>query len=290
MGTLKNTSQYKRYTRSKAGNFVYFFFLILAGLFTLLPMIYMVVTSFKPLDELMIFPPKFFVVRPTLANYKALPALLSSIKVPLSRYVFNSVFIAVVVTVLQIFISSMAAFVMSKIKIRFFAIFFVIVQFSLLYNAYTLAIPQYVIFAKLGMINTYWVYILPALQSSLAIFLMKQYMDDSIPDPLLEAARIDGASLFQIYYKIVMPNIKPAWMTVCLFGFQSIWSVQGTGTIFNETLKTLPSALSQIAAGGIARAGSSTAAGVLMMIPTITVYLITQSNVLETMSSAGIKD
>ncbi len=290
MGILKKVSQYKRFTRSKVGNFVYFFFLVLAGLFTLLPIIYMIVTSFKPLDELMIFPPKFFVTRPTLANYAALPALMSSIKVPLSRYVFNSVFLAVLVTVLQIVISSMAAFVMSKVKFKWIGVFFLVVQFSLLYNGTTLAIPQYIIYSKLKMINTYWVYILPALQSSMAIFLMKQYIDDSVPDAMLEAARIDGASLYKIYSSIVMPNIKPAWMTICLFGFQGVWSMQASGTIFNETLKTLPSVLSQIAAGGIARAGSSTAASVLIMIPMILVYLFTQSNIMETMSSAGIKE
>ncbi len=250
----------------------------------------MVVTSFKPLDELLIFPPKFFVTRPTTANYRALPALLSNMKVPLSRYLFNSVFLAVLCTSLQIIISAMAAFIMSKVRFKWINVFFYIVQFSLLYNAYTLAIPQYVIFPKLRIINTYWVYILPSLQSCLAIFLMKQYIDDSIPDAMLEAARIDGASLYSIFFRIVMPNIKPAWMTVCLFGFQSIWSLQATGTIFNETLKTLPSALSQIAAAGISRAGSSTAASVLLMLPTILVYLITQSNIIETMSSAGIKE
>lgn len=282
--------QYKRYTRSRAGNVLYFAILGLAGLFTLLPMIYMIVTSFKPLDELMIFPPKFFVTRPTIANYTALPALLSNIKIPVTRYLFNSIFIAVVTTVFQIFISSMAAFVLSKVKMRGFSIFFLIVQFSLLYNSTTLGIPQYVIFAKMHILNTYLVYILPSLQSAMSIFLMKQYIDDGVPDVLLEAAKIDGAGLFKVYSKIVMPNIKPALMTVCLFGFQGIWSIDGAGKIFDEPLKTLPSILSQISAAGIARAGSATAASVLLMIPLILVYIITQSSIMETMSSAGIKE
>lgn len=284
------TMQYKRFTRSKGGNVVYFSLLALAGLFTLLPMIYMVVTSLKPLDELLIFPPRFFVQRPTFSNYSALPALLSSMKIPLSRYIFNSVFISVIVTFFQIIIGSMAAFVLSKHRIRGAAIFFLIVQFSLLYNGQTLAIPQYVIFSQLKIINTYWVYILPALQSSLSVFLFKQYIDDSIPPPLLEAAKIDGANLFQVYWQIVMPNIKPAWMTVSLFGFQAIWSIQPAGTIFDESLRALPSILSQISVGGIARAGSSMAASVILMLPPVLIYIISQSRVMETMSSAGIKD
>ena len=284
------TMQYKRFTRSKAGNFVFFSLLALAGLFTLLPMIYMIVTSLKPLDELLIFPPRFFVQRPTFSNFAALPALLSSMKIPLSRYVFNSVFVSVVVTVFQIIIGSMAAFVLSKCRIRFGVVFFLIVQFSLLYNGQTLGIPQYIIFSEMKIINTYWVYILPALQSSMSVFLFKQYMDDSIPEELLEAAKIDGASLFHIYWRIIMPNIKPAWITVCLFGFQSIWSVQPAGTIFDESLRTLPSILSQISAGGLARAGSSMAASVILMLPPVLVYIISQSRVMETMSSAGMKD
>ena len=260
------------------------------GFFTLVPMVYMIITSFKPLDELLIFPPRFFVVRPSIENYIALPSLLSGMKVPLSRYIFNSIFIAVICTVFQIFFGSMAAVVISKAGLKGVQILFLIIQFSLLYNGQTLAIPQYIIFSKLRIINTYWVYILPALQSSLSVFLFKQYIDASIPDALLEAARIDGANLYTIYWRIMMPNIKPAWMTVGLFGFQSIWSLQPAGTIFNEELRTLPSILSQISAGGIARSGSAMAATVLLMIPPILVYIISQSNIMETMSSAGIKD
>lgn len=286
----KRAGEYRRYTRSKFGNFFYFLVLAAAGLFTLLPIIYMVATSFKPLDELLIFPPRFLVNRPTFSNYIQLPRLLSNLNVPLSRYLFNSLFVAIVVTLLQMFFGSMCAFVLSKIKLRGVKIFFMITQFALLYNSYTLAIPQYIVFIKLNMINTYWIYILPALASSLTVFLLKQYIDDGIPDALLEAAKIDGSNLFHCYLHIVLPNIKPALMTVCLFGFQSIWSLQATGTIYDEVLKTLPSVLTQISEGGLARAGSAMAAAVLMMIPTFIVYFVTQSNVLETMSSAGMKD
>lgn len=281
--------QYKRFTRSKAGNVVYFLFLVLAGLFTLLPLIYSVVTSFKPLDEIMIFPPHFFVRRPVLTNYTALPSLLESLRVPISRYIFNSLFVSVVATVGHILIASMAAFVLSKSKIKGRMAFFLIVQFSLLYNTYTLAIPQYIIFSKMNMINTYLVYILPYLPSALGVFLMKQYIDESIPDALLEAAKIDGAGHFRTFRHIVLPNVKPAWMTLALFAFRDMWSLQPQGVIFDENLKTLPSVMSQIINGGIARSGSAMAATVILMIPPIIVYMISQSNVMETMSSAGIK-
>ena len=254
-----------------------------------LPMFYCIVTSLKPLDELLIFPPKFFVYRPTLSNFIALPALLSNLKVPISRYTFNSLFIACVSSVMAIIAASLAAFTFSKSNVRGSKFLFALVQVMLLYNAYTLSVPQYLIFSKLHMINTYWVYILPAIPSSVGCFLMKQYMDASVPNTLLEAARIDGAGVMRIYWRIVMPIMKPAWMTVLLFSFQGMWSVVPGGTIFNEELKTLPYVMSSVSAGGIARSGSAMAITVLLMIPPIIVFLFTQSSVLETMSSSGIK-
>lgn len=285
----KNKQQYKRYTRSTAGSVGYFAILILFGVFMVFPLVYCLITSLKPLDELLIFPPKFYVVRPTLANYLALPSLLSTMQIPISRYAFNNLFIAIVSTSASIIASSMAAFVFSKSKIKRRKTFFTIVQMMLLYNAITLGVPRYLIYTATGMIDTYWVYILPAIPSAMNCFLMKQFMDASVPDALLEAARIDGAGVAKIYWSIVMPIMKPAWMTSLLFSFQHMWSIVPGGTVFSEELKTLNYVMNSVTAGGIARQGSSMAITVLMMIPPIAVFLFTQSNVLETMSSSGIK-
>lgn len=287
---VRQASQYKRYTRSGAGNVLYFAFLLLMGAFSVLPLVYCVLSAFKPLDELLVFPPTFFVNRPTTENFRVLPSLLGSLGVPLSRYFMNSVFVAVASTALHILAASLAAFVFSKSRIRGRTVMFLIVQFALLYNAYTLAIPQYYIFSKLQIIDTYLVYILPAIPSSMGCFLMKQYMDSSIPDVLLEAAYIDGAGEMTMFWKLVMPLVKPAWMTLMLFSFRDMWSIIPSGTIFSESLKTLPQVMSTIAAGGIARSGSTMAATVLLMIPPIIVFIISQRNVMETMSSAGIKE
>lgn len=288
---MAKSLEYKRYTRSRAGNVLYFIFLIAMGAFSVLPLVYCVCTAFKPLDELLVFPPRFFVYRPTLENFSVLPTLLESLRVPLSRYVFNSVFIAGVTVAAHILVASLAAYVFSKSKIRGRRVFFLIVQFSLLYNSTTLAIPQYLVFNSLHLIDTFLVYILPAIPSSMGVFLMKQYIDTSVPDSLLEAARIDGASAFTVYWRIVMPITKPAWMTLLLFAFQNIWSVTPpSGTIFSEQLKTLPYVMSSISAGGIARSGAAMATTVLLMIPPIIVYFVSQSNVMETMSSAGMKE
>ena len=281
---------YKRFTRSRAANVLFVTFLLLAGLFMVLPLIYSVMTSFKPLDELMAFPPKFYVTRPTMQNYLVLPSLLDNLQVPFSRYAFNSVFISVVITVGHIVIAGMASFSLSFCKSKLISTIFWSVQVALLFNGYTLGIPQYLIFSKLGMIDTYWVYILPALQSTTGVFLMKQYMDVSVPKALMEAALLDGAGYYRIFWRLVMPLVKPAWLTLALFAFRDAWAIQPGGTIFSESLKTLPVAMNQIAASGIARSGSVMAATVLLMIPPIAVYLVSQSNVMETMSSAGMKD
>ena len=281
---------YQRFTRSRVANVLFVSFLLLAGLFMVLPLIYSVMTSFKPLDELMAFPPKFYVTRPTLYNYTVLPSLLDNLQVPFSRYAFNTLFISVAITVGHVILSGMAAFTLSNCKHKLISVVFWSVQVALLFNGYTLGIPQYLIFSKLGIIDTYWVYILPALQSTTGVFLMKQYMDVSVPKALMEAALLDGAGYYRIFWTLVMPLVKPAWLTLSLFAFRDAWAMQPGGTIFSENLKTLPVAMNQIAASGIARSGSVMAATVLLMIPPILVYLVSQSNVMETMSSAGMKD
>ncbi len=287
---MKKSSFSRRFTRSKIGNFFYLTFLILAGLFSVLPLIYAVATSFKPIDELMIFPPRFFVQRPTFLNYLVLPDLLANLKIPLSRYIFNSLFVAVVATVLYIISSTMAAFVLSKGNFRGKNMYFVIIQLALMFNAYTLSIPCYLVYAKLNIIDSYWIYILPQLASTLGVFLVKQYIEGYVPDALLEAAKIDGSGYFRTFWSIVMPIIKPAWLTLMLFGFRDIWTTSPTTMIFTEKIKTLPMITSQIVAGGIARSGSAMAMTVIMMIPPIIVYMISQSNVIEAMTSAGIKE
>ena len=286
---MKKRAENKRYTHSRLGNFTYFFFLILAGAFSMLPFIYCICTAFKPLDELLVFPPRFFVHRPTMENFVILPTLIEKLRVPLSRYIFNTAFITFAGTALHIIVASMAAYVLAKTDIKFKKAIFAVVQLSLLYNAYTLEVPRYLIYSNMKIIDTLWVYILPAIPSTTGVFLIKQYMDSSVPDSLLEAARIDGAGPVSIYFKIVMPITKPAWMTLMLLSFQSLWSAMPSGTVFSEKLKTLPYVLSSITAGGIARAGSAMAAAVLMIIPPIIILVISQTNVVETMGSAGMK-
>ena len=287
---VSRDKQFKKYTRSKFGNFLYVLFLVAFGLFSILPLIYSIITSFKPLEELLVFPPPFYVVRPTLQNYRALPGLLSNLRVPLSRYIFNSLFVTIVSTLLYVFVATMAAFTLAKSKIKGKGIFFVVVQFALLFNGTTLSVPLYLIYSWLGIVDTYLVMILPYAATAMGVFLMKQYMEGAIPDALLEAGEIDGAGPIRIFFQIAVPIVKPCLLTLTMFGFRDVWAAIPDGTVFNEALKTLPTIMNQITAGGIARQGSAMAVTVIMMIPPILVYVISQSNVMEAMSSAGIKE
>lgn len=290
MRQYKSGSQVRKYTRSKLGNFFFFAFLFAAGAFSVLPLIYCITTSLKPLDELMIFPPRLFTVaRPTFRNYIELPDIISSLSIPLTRYITNSIFVSVVGTVLHVYIAAMAAFVLSKSDLKHKKTIFMIIQLSLLFNAYTLGIPRYIIYSGMNIIDTYFVYILPFIPSAMGVFLMKQYMDGYIPDAIIEAAHVDGSGWWKTFWVIVLPNVKPCVLTLILFSFRDIWATIPTGTIFTESLKTLPMVMSTINAGGIARSGSAMAATVLTMIPPIVVYLISQSSIKETMGSAGIK-
>lgn len=276
--------------RSIGGNIGTFIFLLIIALFMLLPLVFVVSSAFKPLSGLFIFPPKLFPMNPTLDNFKDLSSLLGDSWLPFSRYVFNSLAVTVIGTFGNIIFSSMAAYVLSKHDFPGKNILFQTVVLSLLFSTVVTGIPNYIIITKLNMINTVWALILPLLPSSLGLFLMKQFMDQMIPDTLLEAARLDGAGENRIFFSICLPLVKPAIMTLLIYSFQGIWNSTGGSYIFDEKLKTLPTALNNIITSGISRTGVSSAVSLLLIFPPIAVFLFAQSNVLQTMATSGMKD
>lgn len=279
----------KRVNRSTGGNIAVFLMLIILGSFMLLPVVYTVVQAFKPMEELFLFPPRFMVQNPTIKNFKLISQLIDNLWVPFSRYLFNSVFVSAVGTAGNVIIASMAAYPLAKNDFPGKKILFKIVTVALLFSGGVLGLAQYIIMAKLHLINTYWALILPSVATPMGLFLMKQFME-GISTSLLEAARLDSMNEFQIYWHIVMPNVKPAWLTMIIFAFQGMWSMTGGNFIYKESLKMLPTALAQIQSGGIARAGVAAAANLLMFIPPVLMFLITQSSIMETMAHAGIKE
>lgn len=278
-----------RVNRSLLGNSGILIFLILICAFMALPMVYSVLQSFKPYGELFAYPPKFYVKNPTLDSYRQVFQLADSFWVPFSRYAFNSIFITLIGTIAYIVVSALAAYPLAKEKFPGNALISSLIVWTLMFNAEVTATPRYIIVSKLKLLDSYAGMILPAMAGTLGVFLMKQFMQTAINDSTLEAARIDGANEYTIFYKIALPCIKPATLTLMIFSFQTFWGATSSNYIYSETLKGIPSVLSSIAGGGIARAGAGAAVTVLLMIPPIAVFLVSQSSIMDTMSHSGLK-
>ena len=276
--------------RSAGGDAGITVMLVLLGAFMFLPMVYAIMQALKPLDELWIFPPRFYVVNPTLKNFGDLFRLMSTSWVPFSRYIFNTIMISVVGTTGNLILSSLAAYSLAKIRFPGREFFFQTIVLSLMFNSTVTGICNFIVMTALGWVDTYLAIIIPTFASTLGLYLMKQFMESSVSDAVLESSRLDGASEFRTFLTIAMPMVKPAWLTLIVYSFQGLWNSGTSIYIYSEELKTFNYAISQILAGGIVRAGAGAASTVIMMIVPITVFVITQSNIIETMGSSGMKD
>ena len=277
-------------SRSAGGDAGITFVLTILGIFMFLPMVYVLSQSLKPLDELWMYPPRFIVRNPTFNNFKDLFVLMNDSWVPFSRYIFNTVLTSVGGTFGHLFLASMAAYALAKIKFPGGKMIFKTIRTSLMFHATVTAITSFIIMSALKMVDTYLAIIIPAWGSTLGLYLMKQFMDSAVPDTVLESARLDGASEVRTYWTIAMPMVKPAWLTLIIYSFQGLWNAGSSIYIYSEQLKSFNYAIGQITAGGIKRQGASAAATVLMMAVPILVFVITQSNIIETMGSSGMKD
>lgn len=277
-------------SRSRGGTVALSIFLLIACIFTSIPLVYSIIQSFKPIGEIFMYPPRFYVINPTFMNYTQLYSLVGNLDIPFTVYLFNSLFITIVGTFLYLVIASLAGYSLAKGKYRGKELISTLIVLALLFRPEVTAIPQYIVVSKLGLTDTYFASLLPPLAGTMGVFLIKQFVVSGVPDAVLEAARIDGAGEFKIFSQVVFPSLKPAVLTVLIFTFQSIWNGSGTRQyIFSERLKDLPTALSSISGGGLARTGATAAVGVILMIPPILVFLISQSSVMETMTHSGLK-
>ena len=279
----------KKLNRSMAGNTLLFVLMGICGAAMALPLVMAVNNALKPLDELFQFPPKIFVRNPTLENFSDLFILMNDTWVPFSRYMLNTIIITGGGMVGHVIIASLAAYPLAKHNFPGKKILFQMVVLSMMFSWTVTQTPQYMIISWLGINNSYWALILPACAFGMGLYLMKQFMEQ-LPDSLMESARLDGASEYRIFWSIVMPNVKPAWLTLAIFQFQQMWGNTGSMFLRDEQLKPLQFALQQIAAGGTARAGAGAAVTFMIAAVPITFFLICQSNVLETMTSSGMKE
>ena len=275
--------------RSVVGDILLYLFLLLVALVMAFPLIYAVSSALKPLDELFKFPPKILAQNPRFDNFSDLFVTMGKSWVTFSRYLFNTVFITFVGTFGHLIVASMGAFVLAKYDFPGNQAFFKLVTVAMMFTGYVTQIPNYLILNKLGWIDTYWAIIIPGFASPMGLFLMKQFME-GLPTSLIEAAKIDGAGEWRVFSKIVMPNVKPAWMTLIIFSVQGLWNNKAATFIYSEEKKTLVYAMQQIQSGGIARTGQGAAVLVVLMIVPIAIFVFSESQILETMASSGLKD
>ena len=286
-GTRINPSRFDR------RQIPFYIILIPLAIFMILPIIFIFSHSLKPLDELFAFPPTFFPKKPTFENFRNLFSTTTENGIPISRYIFNSVVVTVAVMFFNILISTMAAFALSKMKFKMKNIIFEINTIALMFVSTTVTIPRYLLISKLHIINTYFAHILPLISMPVGVFLIKQFLDQ-VPDSLIEAAKVDGASSFYIYRKIVLPLIRPAIATVAILSFQIVWNNIETSSLYvnDETLRTFAfymSTLTSNIGNNVAGQGMAAAATLIMFLPNLIMFIILQSNVMNTMAYSGIK-
>jgi ABC-type glycerol-3-phosphate transport system permease component len=286
---LLQVKVHKRKESVVGWSIVYILMIVLVA-FTALPILFMIVTALKPINELFIYPPRFWVTNPTLDNFSTLFRGLVSSEIPFIRYVFNSVFVTTIIVLATVFISSMGAYALTKLKVPFSALIFNIIIAALMFSTYVTRIPTYLVVNGLGLIDTYWALIITGIAYPYNIFLMKQFIQQ-FPDELLESARIDGASEVFVFFKIVMPNIKPAWATLIVLSFVLNWNDITAALIYTskQALKVLPLAITLIGGSSNSRVGATMAATLIMTAPVMIIFLIMQNNVLKTMVHSGIK-
>lgn len=271
----------------------FYIILVPLALFMILPIVFIFAHAFKPLDELFAFPPTFFPKKPTLNNFKNLFSVSTDSGIPMSRYLFNSIFITFSVMILSIIISTSAAFALSKMKFKLKSFIFEMNTLALMFVSTAVTIPRYLLIGKLHIIDTYFAHILPLIAMPVGLFLIKQFLDQ-IPDSLIEAAKMDGASSLYIYKSIIFPLIKPAIATVAILSFQIVWNNTETSNLYinNESLRTFAfymSTLTSTVGNNVAGQGMAAAATLIMFLPNLIIFIILQRNVMNTMAYSGIK-
>ncbi|QUH28880.1 carbohydrate ABC transporter permease [Vallitalea guaymasensis] len=268
--------------------------LIILSIFMALPIVFIINNAFKPFTELFAYPPRFFVKKPTLENFRLLFNFSAESGIPASRYLFNSIIVTVSVILLTLLISSCAAFALSKLEFKGKVTFNKINTLALMFVPVAVAIPRFLIIVNIGIFNTYLAHIIPLLAMPIGIFLLKQFIDQ-LPDELLEAAKIDGAGKWKIYFRIVLPLIKPPLVTVAILTFQASWAnVEGSNIFVDrEALRTLPFYMNTLVSGSgniVAGAGMSAVAALIMFVPNLVLFIILQNKVMDSMAHTGIKN
>jgi multiple sugar transport system permease protein len=271
----------------------FYIILVPLAIFMMLPIVYTFSQALKPIDELIMFPPRFLVQKPTFKNFTDLFRAASSTGVPMTRYLFNSLVITIVMISLTLVITTSTAYALSKKEFKLKKPLFQVNQIALMFVAVAVMIPRYLMIDTIGLTDSYLVHVIPYLAMPIGLFLVKQFIDQ-VPNELIEAAKLDGANDWHIMRYIIFPLIKPALATVAILAFQFIWGNTESSSLYiiTETKKTFSFYLTTLTANqavSIAGAGMAAAAGLIMTLPNLIIFVILQGQVMDTMSHSGIK-
>lgn len=286
-GTKINPSRFDR------SQLKFFLILVPLALFMILPIVYILSTAFKPLDELFAYPPRFFVLRPTFDNFKAISNVVSSSGIPVSRYIINSLLSSAIVVVCSVLISVLAGYILSKKNFKGKHTLFAINTIALMFVPIAVRIPRYLVIERAGLLDSFIILILPLLAMPVGLFLIKQFIDQ-VPDALIEAATIDGADDLFIVRKIIVPIVKPALVTVAILAFQASWNTPEPSTLYvnDDALKTFAfymTAITTQTGNTVAGQGIAAAAALILFVPNLLIFILMQSKVINTMAHSGIK-
>lgn len=271
-----------------------YIFMGLLVAFMALPLVYIINSAFKPLDELFIFPPRFLVKNPTLQNFTSLFSTLGGTTVPFIRNVVNSLIQTAGIVFLTCVVSAIGAYGMVVYHPPGSKFLNELIISALMFSPHVTQIPRYLVVNELNLVNTFWALILPSVASAYNFFLMRQFLV-SYPRELIEAGRVEGAGEIRIFTKLVLPAMKPVLSTLIVLSFVANWNDYFSALIYtsDEAMRTLPLALQTISGGSgaaaIGNAGATSAATMLMTVPTVILFAISQRNVMETMTYSGIK-
>ncbi len=279
-------------TRFSWGQLPFLMMVLPIATFMMLPLLYIFNHAFKPFDELIEYPPRFFVRRPTLDNLIELFDTATTTGIPVSRYLFNSIVITLAVVILSIFLSTLTGYALSKMKFHINKYISAINTIAMMFVGTAVVIPRYIIVENLGLIDNFFVHIVPMIAIPVGLFLVKQFIDQ-IPNELIEAAKIDGASHFKIYTSIILPLIKPAIATIAILSFQAVWNNADISATYinSDSLKTFAYYMATLSSqsNAVAGAGMSAVASLIMFLPNLIIFIFLQSKVMSTMVHSGIK-
>ncbi len=268
-------------------SFIVYATLTIGALSMAIPYIWMVVTSIKPIQEIQSYPPSFLVRHPTLQPYRDLFSLL-----PMARYLLNSLFVASIVTLTNVFFCSLAGYAFAKQKFFGRDKIFLLLLSAIMIPYQVNLIPGFIIVKNFGWLNSFYSLIIPNMVMVFGVFLCRQYIS-SIPNDLLDAAKIDGCSEFGIYRRVIFPLIKPALATLAIFTFLSQWNsfVWPLIVIHTSSMRTVPLALSVLNGqfGTGANFAMVMAGATVVTLPVLIVFICFQKYFIEGIALIGLK-